>query len=238
MAPKRFPVNAVTIQRTTHTDSLGARLVPMDGAFAARFLRRELFLEEYKGAVSFSAEIGGRLTFENPSYVIEVGESGKATKYINARDPVRGTNWTRYINTLRDHYDRSRLNVIFVQEFGRVYVWSLRDIYPGEELLAEYFLSGDADDRVVRPGLPFNAVQKFVAHKVHNCQSWVRVRWLGYTHVADTWELKDDMVAVLGRHVYTVYITRFAVALLVGYSGWPSTAAPRLFVPVPLSDMF
>jgi hypothetical protein len=27
----------------------------------------------------------------------------------------------------------------------------------------------------------------------------------------------------------TVYITRFAVALLVGYSGWPSTAAPRLF---------
>jgi hypothetical protein len=206
MAPKRFPRNAVTVQHAAHTDSVGAHLISMRGAFASRFLRGYIFLGEYTGAQFFSTEIGGWLTFKDASYVIEIERPGETTKYIDARDPSSGTNWTRYINTIRKHYDRSRLNVMFVQEFGRVYVWSLRDIYAGEELLAEYFLSYDADDRAVRPGQPFYVVHKFVSRTVHNCQSWIKVRWLGYTHVADTWELKDDLVAALGRHVYLSFV--------------------------------
>jgi hypothetical protein len=180
----------------------------MDGAFALVGLSKDEFLIEYRGALYYSQAVDGTRTFlgdpTRTAYVIEVRRLGRPTKYIDARDPASRPvcNWSWAVNTVGPHYASHQLNVIFVQEHGRVYLRALRDIQAGEELLANYLLPGEDDNRVYLPGSPLYAVEKFVGRRVVRCRPHVCVRWLGYTEVADTWEPETHMIAWLGKSVY------------------------------------
>jgi hypothetical protein len=192
------------VKLTTHTESLGSPPILIKGAFARKFIPEGLMFAEYFGADFYSEEVNGSLTFvpEQATYMLEVRLEGLKTKYIDASDPgTAGVNLSSKINTWRPHYAFALLNVKFVQEDDCVFAVAIQDIQPEEELLAQYLLETDADDRPARTDPPVFQVEKFLDIKRSRSRTEVKVRWAGYTQTADTWEfsskLKKDLTPVI-----------------------------------------
>ena len=111
--------------------------VNMQGAFVNEPIEKHTLVGCYQGRISKN-----RLSSRNDQYLLEFTKTVneiEETWFCDAKD-TKYSNWTRLINSgmLRSGATTPSVNCQFVQDNGRIYVETTRDILAKEELLVSY----------------------------------------------------------------------------------------------------
>lgn len=107
-----------------------------NGVFATVPIPSGVVMDEYKGK-KISVD-NFDIDNNNNSYIFAIqGVRGNIIHFVDAEDPKK-SNWTRFVNGARTPAQRKKINVKFKQYGKKMYLETLRDLSPGEEMICDY----------------------------------------------------------------------------------------------------
>lgn len=106
------------------------------GAFAAKPIPEGVRLGEYKGRILSEGEAHS-LPHSKQCYLFEVKRKSGGNVLIDAY-PMRTSNWTRFVNSIKKRHQRKKENVRYYQYKQKIWIKTMRAVDKGEELICDY----------------------------------------------------------------------------------------------------
>jgi SET domain-containing protein len=108
-----------------------------NGVFATMPIPANVILDEYKGQKISVKKASSEHMDNNYLFAIEKKDQTGISHIVDAEDPMKG-NWTRFVNGAKTPAQKKRINVLFKQYGKKMYLETLRNLSPGEEMICDY----------------------------------------------------------------------------------------------------
>ena len=106
------------------------------GAFTKKDIAANTKLGEYKGKILSEREALA-LPNSKSHYLFEIKVRGGSNLFVDATS-MRHSNWTRFINSVKQRHQRQKENVRYYQYKERIWIKTTRKIKQNEELIGDY----------------------------------------------------------------------------------------------------